>query len=506
MLLPGWTAATSSSVRCERPRRPASKRSPSVIRPGRRTATTSCCRSCARSFRLIGRSSARVVVLRPARAARRGRTPTGLRGVILAASFVTTPVPYVPRWARRLATPALFRFYPAASRTKALLGGHGTREVCRLLAEAHTLAGLEALASRARATLSIDASDALAACPVPVLYLRARKDGVIRGSQADEIRRLRPRWRSPTSTARIWRWSRILPGPGRADAVHGPGGRPRLSQWSPFNRLATFLACLTNLSAPASPQAIATGAEHVCALYADADVPLLWQPSPTPDGGTPRRRAQLRRRLFTTCGLRRDATAVCWGGGKGAEPGSGDSTRCLHTARRGGQHDVGCADQARSRAGGGVDRGQTTPPAGSFSSIGMGADHGCAVDKSGALRCWAKDFHGETHGPTAVRFVQVAPGAEHTCALTAAGAVRCWGEPDDVPAPRRTSDSPPSRRAAFTPAAWPAIRRLVWGSNSDGKCSPPAAKWKALSAKANLTGGLRLDGKVECWGQLPAKR
>jgi pimeloyl-ACP methyl ester carboxylesterase len=118
--------------------------------------------------------------------------PPGLRGVILAASFVKTPVPYVPRWAHRLVTPALFRFYPAASRAKALLGGYGTREVRRLLAEAHAIAGVEALACRARATLSIDATDALAACPVPVLYLRARKDGVIRGSHADEIRRLRP--------------------------------------------------------------------------------------------------------------------------------------------------------------------------------------------------------------------------------------------------------------------------------------------------------------------------
>ena len=108
--------------------------------------------------------------------------------MILAASFVKTPVPYLPRWARRLATPALFRFYPAASRAKALLGGYGTREVRRLLAEAHAIAGVEALACRARATLSIDATDALAACPVPVLYLRARKDGVIRGSHADEIR------------------------------------------------------------------------------------------------------------------------------------------------------------------------------------------------------------------------------------------------------------------------------------------------------------------------------
>ena len=118
--------------------------------------------------------------------------PPGLRGVVLAASFVKTPVPYLPRWVRRLATPALFRFYPAASRAKALLGGYGTREVRRLLAEAHAFAGTEALACRARAALSIDATEALAACPVPVLYLRARKDGVIRASRANEAQRLRP--------------------------------------------------------------------------------------------------------------------------------------------------------------------------------------------------------------------------------------------------------------------------------------------------------------------------
>jgi pimeloyl-ACP methyl ester carboxylesterase len=118
--------------------------------------------------------------------------PARLRGVILAASFVKKPVRYLPRWAGRLATPALFRFYPAASRAKALLGGYGTAEVRRLLAEAHAFAGVEAIAQRARATLSIDATDALVACPVPVLYLRARKDGVIRRNHADEIRRVRP--------------------------------------------------------------------------------------------------------------------------------------------------------------------------------------------------------------------------------------------------------------------------------------------------------------------------
>jgi pimeloyl-ACP methyl ester carboxylesterase len=73
-----------------------------------------------------------------------------------------------------------------------LLGGYGTREVRQLLREAHAYAGTEALACRARATLSIDATAALASCAVPVLYLRARKDGVIPASRAEEIRRARP--------------------------------------------------------------------------------------------------------------------------------------------------------------------------------------------------------------------------------------------------------------------------------------------------------------------------
>jgi pimeloyl-ACP methyl ester carboxylesterase len=118
--------------------------------------------------------------------------PSGLRGVILAASFVATPVPWLPRWLHKLATPALFRFYPAASRAKALLGGYGTPAVRRLLAEAHAFAGAEALACRARAALSIDATGALSACPVPVLYLRARKDGVIPANRVDAIKRTLP--------------------------------------------------------------------------------------------------------------------------------------------------------------------------------------------------------------------------------------------------------------------------------------------------------------------------
>jgi pimeloyl-ACP methyl ester carboxylesterase len=140
-----------------------------------------------RSFFLLGWSFSGPLALLAA-----AQRPPGLRGVILAASFVAAPVPWLPRWAHPLANPFLFRFYPAASRAKALLGGYGTPEVRRLLREAHAFAGPEALACRARATLSIDATEALVACAVPVLYLRATRDGVIPASRAEEVKRALP--------------------------------------------------------------------------------------------------------------------------------------------------------------------------------------------------------------------------------------------------------------------------------------------------------------------------
>ena len=118
--------------------------------------------------------------------------PPRLCGVVLAASFVRNPVPRLPRWARRFATPAVFKLYPAASRLKALLGGYGTPEVRAMLKRAHTEAGTVALATRARATLFVDATPALAACPVPVLILRASNDEVIASRCCEEIQRLLP--------------------------------------------------------------------------------------------------------------------------------------------------------------------------------------------------------------------------------------------------------------------------------------------------------------------------
>jgi len=118
--------------------------------------------------------------------------PPLLRGVVLASSFARNPIPSFPRWARCLVRPFLFRIFPIAAQVKALLGGFSTPELRALLSEAHSHVCAEAMACRARAALAVDATDALTALSVPVLYLRASKDEVIPRSCADEICRKLP--------------------------------------------------------------------------------------------------------------------------------------------------------------------------------------------------------------------------------------------------------------------------------------------------------------------------
>lgn len=139
-----------------------------------------------RPFHLLGWSFGGPLALRAA-----AENPPGLRGVILASSFVRRPS-WVPTVLGALARPWLFRLYPQASQLNAILGRQSTPELRRLMGQAHALAGPAAIAARVRAAMTVDATAALLACPVPILYLRTTADRVIRPSCADEVRALVP--------------------------------------------------------------------------------------------------------------------------------------------------------------------------------------------------------------------------------------------------------------------------------------------------------------------------
>lgn len=81
---------------------------------------------------------------------------------------------------------------PAYVTARVLLGDKATPRLCELLAQAHQQVSAKVMAARARAILRVDVSDALAACPVPLLYLRAADDRVISASSWKRIAEIRP--------------------------------------------------------------------------------------------------------------------------------------------------------------------------------------------------------------------------------------------------------------------------------------------------------------------------
>lgn len=104
--------------------------------------------------------------------------PSGLRGVILCASFASSPQPWL-RWLAPVARPGLLRLFPFFSQAKTLLGGYSSAELRRRLAAAHSKAGPAALASRVRQVLELRASQLVARCQVPILYVAGSRDWVV---------------------------------------------------------------------------------------------------------------------------------------------------------------------------------------------------------------------------------------------------------------------------------------------------------------------------------------
>jgi pimeloyl-[acyl-carrier protein] methyl ester esterase len=137
---------------------------------------------------LLGESFSGPLALRLA-----AERPPGLRGVILAASFVTSPIAWAPRWLHGLARPALFSAL-ALRLAGRVLGTHRCPpDVAATFRAANTSVAPAVLACRARATLGVDLRPLAAAlADVPTLVLAARRDRVIGRRQVADIQTLLP--------------------------------------------------------------------------------------------------------------------------------------------------------------------------------------------------------------------------------------------------------------------------------------------------------------------------
>lgn len=119
--------------------------------------------------------------------------PPGLRGLIFAASFAASPLPWLPRWAHGGVRPWLFRGLGLGPRIGLGLG-RCPPEVRELLRAALASVAPAVLAARAREILAATApatDEALR--ELPALLLVARHDRLIGRAQTEQLLALLPR-------------------------------------------------------------------------------------------------------------------------------------------------------------------------------------------------------------------------------------------------------------------------------------------------------------------------
>jgi pimeloyl-ACP methyl ester carboxylesterase len=140
-----------------------------------------------RPFALLGESFSGPIALRLA-----AERPAGLVGVVLAASFHRHPA---ARWlggVRSLVGLAMSRPPPTWAARAFLVGPRAPRELVLEIRRANAGVAGAVLGARVRAALSVDASGALARCPVPLLYLGGARDLIVWPAAARQVRALRP--------------------------------------------------------------------------------------------------------------------------------------------------------------------------------------------------------------------------------------------------------------------------------------------------------------------------
>jgi pimeloyl-[acyl-carrier protein] methyl ester esterase len=119
--------------------------------------------------------------------------PPNLVGLIMCAGFIASPV---GRWSvlvRALAQPWLFVISPPRWVLEYFLVGSRCPDALHgALREALRIVNPAVLAQRLRATLECDGRDDLARTEVPMLYIQAENDRLVRPERFSEIQRIRP--------------------------------------------------------------------------------------------------------------------------------------------------------------------------------------------------------------------------------------------------------------------------------------------------------------------------
>lgn len=191
------------------------------------------------------------------------------------------------------------------------------------------------------------------------------------------------------------------------------------------------------------------------------------------------------------CALMDDGAVRCWGYGGNGQLGSGAMDDRLD----------GAVDPST-----GTDDASTVDLGEPATAVSAGANHTCALMRSGVVRCWGGNFYGElgansgdqrldgdvdpwtgTDEASTVDLgeptIAIAAGAGHTCAVAESGAVRCWGLNDSGQLGDRST-----------------IARMDGGGPTTPSIVDLGEPAVAVTADFDQNCAITAAGAVRCWG------
>ena len=200
------------------------------------------------------------------------------------------------------------------------------------------------------------------------------------------------------------------------------------------------------------------------------------------------------------CGLRRDATALCWGRRNDYGEQNPPPRVKFRQLSAGLQFTCGVREDGGLLCWGANDVGQANPARGEFMAVAAGRHHACALDAAGIAVCWGIGYSGgwkiEAGG---VVFTAIDSGNGYSCGLTVGQDLLCWRpnqDPEITPGPFRSLAAGVQHRCALREDG----SALCQGHNSRRQTEPPATAFTTIAAGRHHSCGITGAGWLECWG------
>jgi thiol-disulfide isomerase/thioredoxin len=209
-----------------------------------------------------------------------------------------------------------------------------------------------------------------------------------------------------------------------------------------------------------------------------------------------------------TCALKTDGTPVCWGNNSDGET---DITAGVTFAQidAGYQHTCGREANGSVTCWGTTMWGATVAPVDSFIDISCGLNFCCGLTGTTGdnVKCWGANDKGQTTPPPGT-FKQVnARGGRHACGIDSNDEIVCWGGPEGFQGSSNPLLAPSGTYTFITAGHFYNMAigtdgsAVGWGSNTSGKAIAPAnVSLSFIAAGTVHTCGLDEAGNIHCWG------